>query len=141
MAANELAAAVLRQMVELVSEVTGGGARSWIEDLDLNESLAELLWTLRPDEDPVPLRKLAARMHCDPSNVTLLSAKLEERGLAERRPHPRDGRVRTLVLTDAGRAVRERLLEVATRRSPLAALDEAELRHLHAMFSKALAAR
>jgi DNA-binding MarR family transcriptional regulator len=140
MAANELAAAVLRQMVEVASEVTGG-ARSWLEDLDLSEPLAELLWTLRPDEDPVPLRKLAARLHCDPSNVTLLSAKLEERGLAERRPHPRDGRVRTLVLTDAGRAVRERLAEIAIRRSPLAALDEAELRQLHAMLTKALAAR
>lgn len=43
-------------------------------------------------------------MRCDPSNVTLLSAKLDEKGLAQRAPHPQDGRVRTLVLTAEGRA-------------------------------------
>jgi hypothetical protein len=31
----------------------------------------------RPAADPVPLRKLAGQLHCDPSNITLLSAKLE----------------------------------------------------------------
>ncbi|MFI7450136.1 MarR family winged helix-turn-helix transcriptional regulator [Nonomuraea sp. NPDC049714] len=140
MAANELAAVVLRQLVDLASGVISG-MRPWLEELDLSQPLAELIWTVPPDGDPMPLRKLAARLHCDPSNVTLLSAKLEERGLAERRPHPRDGRVRTLVLTDAGRDVRERMVEIATRRSPLAVLDEAEQRQLHEMFTKALAAR
>lgn len=140
MAANELAAVVLRQLVDLASGVISG-MRPWLEELDLSQPLAELIWTVPADGEPMPLRKLAARLHCDPSNVTLLSAKLEERGLAERRPHPRDGRVRTLVLTDAGRDVRERMVEIATRRSPLAVLDEAEQRQLHEMFTKALAAR
>lgn len=51
-------------------------------------------------------------MAVDPSNITLLSTKLEERGLAERRPHPGDGHVRTLVLTTEGRKVREQLLAI-----------------------------
>ena len=94
---------------------------------------------VRPDTDPLPLRKIAGLLHCDPSNVTLLSAKLEERGLAERRPHPRDGRVRTLVLTAEGRRIREQLIELVARHSPLAGLDDKEQRQLHALLDKAIA--
>jgi DNA-binding MarR family transcriptional regulator len=114
--------------------------RGALDELDLTEPLAGLIWAIDPAADPVPLRKLAGQLHCDPSNITLLSAKLEEKGFAERRPHPRDGRQRTLVLTEAGCAARDRLLAWATARSPLAVLDEGEQRQLHAMLAKALAA-
>src|SRR5262245_45572709 len=51
---------------------------------------------------------LAETWGCDASYVTTLADGLQERGLAERRPHPTDRRVRTIVLTDEGRAKRER---------------------------------
>ena len=74
------------------------------------------------------------------SNVTLISAKLEEKGLAVRAPHPADGRVRTLVLTEEGRAVRERLLAGAYERSPFTSLGEREQQQLHRLLGKVLGA-
>ncbi|MCO8277057.1 MarR family transcriptional regulator [Actinoplanes sp. TRM 88003] len=136
--ADEIAVALLGQVMTLSGQVTER-MRAGLERLDLTESVANLVWLLRPDTDPLPLRKLAAQLHCDPSNVTLLSAKLEERGLAERRPHPRDGRVRTLVLTADGRRVREELIELVARHSPLAGLDKTEQKQLHALLDKAIA--
>jgi DNA-binding MarR family transcriptional regulator len=112
-----------------------------VRELDLNESLAQLVWVLDPEEEPVPLRQIAGRMHCDPSNITLLADRLEEKGLAERRPHPADGRVRTLVLTAAGVAARRKLLEHVQQRSPLAALDEEQQRQLQDLLAVALAGR
>jgi MarR family transcriptional regulator, organic hydroperoxide resistance regulator len=112
-----------------------------VRELGLSESLANLVWVLDPDADPVPLRQVAGKLHCDPSNVTLLADRLEAKGLAERRPHPADGRVRTLVLTAAGVAARRKLLEHVQERSPLAALDDGQQRQLQALLSIALASR
>ncbi|MHA6629677.1 MarR family winged helix-turn-helix transcriptional regulator [Pseudonocardia sichuanensis] len=112
-----------------------------VGELGLTTPLANLVWLLDPDADPVPLRQLAGRLHCDPSNVTLLSDRLEEKGIAERRPHPGDGRVRTLVLTPAGEAVRRRILEHVEQHSPLAALDAGQQRQLQGLLATALAGR
>jgi MarR family transcriptional regulator, organic hydroperoxide resistance regulator len=115
--------------------------REAVEELGLTDSLANLVWALDPAADPVPLRQVAGRLHCDPSNVTLLSDRLEEKGLAERRTHPADRRVRTLVLTPEGEEVRSRLIEHVQQRSPLAALDAEQQRQLQALLSVALAGR
>ncbi|MEV6632645.1 MarR family transcriptional regulator [Actinoplanes sp. NPDC051470] len=140
MAVNEVAASLLYQVMAVAGQVIGR-MQEGLERLDLTGPTANLLWILNPDAEPPPLRKLAALLHCDPSNVTLLSAKLEERGLAERRPHPRDGRVRTLVLTPEGRKTREQLLGIVAKRSPFADLDAEEQRHLQSLLGKALAGR
>ena len=58
---------------------------------------------LEPGE-PCSMRTLAGAWKCDASNVTWLVDRLEEHGLAERRPHPTDRRVRTVALTPQGRA-------------------------------------
>jgi MarR family transcriptional regulator, organic hydroperoxide resistance regulator len=52
------------------------------------------------------MSELAQRLHCDNSNVTGIADRLEAAGLAKRRPHPSDRRVKTLVLTERGAAVR-----------------------------------
>jgi DNA-binding MarR family transcriptional regulator len=57
--------------------------------------------------DPQPMRSLADSWGCDASNVTWLVDRLEERGLVERRTLPTDRRVRTVVLTPAGVAMKE----------------------------------
>ncbi|MFB9688411.1 MarR family winged helix-turn-helix transcriptional regulator [Amycolatopsis plumensis] len=137
MAVDELAASLLYQVTALAGEVAGR-MNDGLERLELTGPTANLLWTLDPDAEPQPLRKLATLMRCDPSNISLLSAQLEERGLAERRPHPRDGRVRTLVLTAEGRKVRERLLAVVARRSPFAHLADEEQLLLQSLLAKAL---
>ena len=112
-----------------------------VRDLGLSESVAHLVWVLDPDADPVPLRQIADQLRCDPSNITLLSDQLEKKGLAERRPHPADGRVRTLVLTPAGVAARRKLLDHVQQRSPLAALDAEQQRQLQALLAAAMAGR
>jgi MarR family transcriptional regulator, organic hydroperoxide resistance regulator len=134
---QELAASLLNQTMSLAGQISGR-MQEGLDQLDLTGPLANVLWLLRPDADPLSLRKIAGLLHCDPSNVTLLSAKLEQRGLAERRPHPHDGRVRTLVLTEAGAAVRGRLLHTVVRHSPLAGLTLEEQEQLHTLLAKAI---
>jgi DNA-binding MarR family transcriptional regulator len=62
-------------------------------------------------EQDLPMRALADRWSCDASYVTAIVDELEERGLASRRPHPKDRRVKTVVLTAAGRRTLDKTLE------------------------------
>ena len=45
---------------------------------------------------------LADALHCDNSNITGIVDRLEAAGLAERRPHARDRRVKAVLLTADG---------------------------------------
>jgi DNA-binding MarR family transcriptional regulator len=84
---------------------------------------------------------LAESWGCDASYVTALADGLQERGLAERRAHPTDRRVRTIVLTPEGRAKRERALELlAEPPSAFTALNSAEQRQLRDLLAKLVAA-
>jgi DNA-binding MarR family transcriptional regulator len=56
-------------------------------------------------EDPVPMRRIADHLHVEPSNVTAIIDRLEQRGLVERHPAPGDRRVKLVAATAAGRAV------------------------------------
>ncbi|WP_432097171.1 MarR family winged helix-turn-helix transcriptional regulator [Streptomyces sp. bgisy100] len=56
-------------------------------------------------EEPVPTRRIADRLHAEPSNVTAIIDRLESRGLAERSLDPGDRRVKRVAATEAGRAV------------------------------------
>jgi len=88
------------------------------------------LLRLRSDDPPL-LGAIARDLQCDASYATALADRLEERGLATRRPSPHDRRARELVLTDAGRAAQERIRAVL--REPPAALlglPEVDLRAL-----------
>jgi len=75
-------------------------------ELELSPPQAMLLRLLA---EPQPMSAIADAMHCDNSNLTGIADRLEERGLAERRPDPRDRRVKLLAPTDDGAAVREEL--------------------------------
>jgi DNA-binding MarR family transcriptional regulator len=48
-------------------------------------------------------RELVARTASDPSTLRAMLVLLERRGLIERRPHPTDGRARSVRLTGPGR--------------------------------------
>lgn len=60
-------------------------------------------------EGPLAMSTLANYLSCDASNVTGLVDRLEARGLVERRSSENDRRVKMLVLTEGGKALRERL--------------------------------
>ena len=76
-----------------------GGARPYGQ--------ARLLWQIG-DEGPHDIRGVRARLGLDSGYVSRLLRALERDGLVAVEPHPRDRRVRTVRLTEAGR--RERAL-------------------------------
>ncbi|MCS0601338.1 MarR family transcriptional regulator [Streptomyces sp. LP11] len=76
---------------------------------------------------PLPMRKLARQLKCEPSNVTGIVDRLESRGLVERRPDPADRRVKVAAATDEGVRVAHDLREgLHFAREPLAALSAEE---------------
>ncbi|MFD9938123.1 MarR family winged helix-turn-helix transcriptional regulator [Streptomyces massasporeus] len=76
---------------------------------------------------PLPMRRLAQQLKCEPSNVTGIVDRLEARGLVERRPDPADRRVKVAAATEEGRRVARSLREsLRFAREPLAGLSEGE---------------
>lgn len=74
---------------------------------------------------PMPMRQIADRLKCEPSNVTGIVDRLEAQGLAERRPDPADRRVKLAAVTAAGLDTAEHLRDgLDFAREPLAALSE-----------------
>ncbi|GCB49744.1 MarR family winged helix-turn-helix transcriptional regulator [Streptomyces sp. NL15-2K] len=77
--------------------------------------------------EPLPMRKLAQKLKCEPSNVTGIVDRLESRGLVERRAAPADRRVKVAAVTEEGRRVARELREgLRFAREPLAGLSEGE---------------
>jgi DNA-binding MarR family transcriptional regulator len=71
---------------------------------------------------PQTLRSLAALLAADPPYATLIVDDLENRGLAQRIPHPDDRRAKLVRLTAAGRAAAARV-EAMLDEPPAALLD------------------
>src|SRR5947209_2363261 len=83
--------------------------------LDLHPAQAGALLQL---DSPLPMTELAALLACDNSNVTGLIDRLEARGLVARHPSSQDRRVKHVVLTAAGRRLRQHLLARVGRPTP-----------------------
>jgi DNA-binding MarR family transcriptional regulator len=108
-------------------------------EFGLSAAQAKLLMQLQPSEE-LPMRALAERLRYDPSNLTGLVDKLEERGAVRRRPDPRDRRVKALVITEEGVRLRDGFWErVVHDPGPLERLDRAQLRRLQDLLGRALA--
>jgi DNA-binding MarR family transcriptional regulator len=91
-----------------------------IHDLGLAPRQAKALRRLDPDA-PIAMSRLAEALQCDNSNVTQIVDRLEADGLVQRRAAPHDRRVKALVLTDKGRAVRAEVERRMTEPPPLLA--------------------
>lgn len=77
--------------------------------------------------EPLPMRRLAQKLKCEPSNVTGIVDRLEVRGLVERRPDPADRRVKLAAVTEEGRGVARSLRDsLRFAREPLAGLSREE---------------
>ena len=82
-------------------------------------------------ERALSMGEIAEALICDPSNATWLVDRLDERDLIERRPHPSDRRVKTVVLTPAGSKLKNQVIErMSQPPADLTALDRAELEQL-----------
>ncbi|MEU1280105.1 MarR family transcriptional regulator [Streptomyces sp. NPDC005805] len=91
--------------------------------------------------EPLPMRRIAQRMKCEPSNITGIVDRLEARGLVERRPDPADRRVKVAAATDEGRAT-ARLLRTSLdfAQEPLAELSTQERTALRDLLQRMLGA-
>jgi len=113
-------AAVDAEIIDLLFAMLGimkqhfGGA---IAQSGLTPQQAHALRCLVPGH-PLPMRELAAELTCDASTVTGIVDRLEERGLVQRQPARDDRRVKALVVTNDGVAVRDRLRASLLARAP-----------------------
>lgn len=119
-----------------VVELTRARFDELCREFDMTPVQARALLAL---EQPVPMRALAGALRCDPSNVTGLADRLEQRGLVRRDVDPDDRRVKRLAVTDDGDVVRRRLEAALLETSPfMAALDGPERRTLRALLERVL---
>ncbi len=102
-------------------------------EFGVTHSAAAMLWALDPLSDPLTMREIADRIGCDPSTISLTASKLEQGGLIARRPHPKDGRKRVLVLTEQGEDLWKELSSRLHAVSPLARLTGEERRELRGL--------
>ncbi|MFB6820925.1 MarR family winged helix-turn-helix transcriptional regulator [Streptomyces virginiae] len=90
--------------------------------------------------EPMPMRRIALKLRCEPSNVTGIVDRLETRGLVERRPDPADRRVKLAAPTEEGTLTAERLREsLDFAREPLAGLSVEERTALRDLLRRMLA--
>lgn len=120
--------ALTMEVVELIGDVVARFYSDY-EDAAAEHALtgaqARLLSLL--SLEPLPMRKLAQKLKCEPSNVTGIVDRLEARELVERRPDPADRRVKVAAATEAGLAVVRELREgLRFAREPLAGLSQGE---------------
>jgi DNA-binding MarR family transcriptional regulator len=87
-----------------------------------------------PLDGSIQMRDLAIALRCDNSYVTSVVDALEERGVAERRSHPSDRRIKVVCLTEEGKLlakrVREALADPPQAFATLTASEAAQLRDL-----------
>ena len=131
---------VTLEVVELNGDVVARFYEDYEEaagDHSLTGAQARLLSLL--SLEPLPMRKLAQKLKCEPSNVTGIVDRLETRGLVERRPDPADRRVKLAAATDEGRQVARSLREsLRFAREPLAGLSDDERLALRGLLRRML---
>src|SRR5262249_38070977 len=100
---------------------------------------AKVLVQLQP-AGSVTTRALADLLQYDPSNLTTVIDRLESLGVVQRRPDPRDRRVKGLVVTEKGLLLRrsfwERLVNDA---GPFGHLGADDLAQLSSLLKRAVA--
>jgi DNA-binding MarR family transcriptional regulator len=120
---------------ELIGRIVGQ-AEQLAQGLGIPSPFIKALHTL---DCPMAMKELGKRMHCDPSFVTLVTDMLEKRGLARREPHLVDRRVKNVVLTDDGLALKRQIETEITARMPWnKALSDDERTQLLALLRKML---
>lgn len=77
-----------------------------------------LIKALHMLDNPLAMKDLGRRMHCDPSFITSIADTLEKHGLAAREPDPADRRVKRLVLTPAGAELKASIEDEVLSRTP-----------------------
>ena len=134
---DQLDAEILDGVAELIGRVMALG-ENVAQRLRVPSFFIKALHML---EQPMAMKDLGKRMHCDPSFVTVVADMLEKRGLARREAHAADRRIKNLVLTGDGLALKHRIeSELAARMPWSRVLTEQEREQLLMLIRKMLAA-
>jgi DNA-binding MarR family transcriptional regulator len=107
-AKGDLAAEVWRSIFDFIVG-TAEQRIAVLARLGLTPNDGRALGMLDPDVGRT-MRSLAAEWKCDASTATWIVDRLEAKGLAERRPHPPDRRVKLVVLTPQGVQTRTEMM-------------------------------
>jgi DNA-binding MarR family transcriptional regulator len=125
-----------RAMNQIMFDLGGQGkVQCACSRVGVSPGLMKMLFVLKPGKG-VPMRELADLCQCDASYVTNVVDDLEKRGLVERQPHPTDRRVKMVVLTDAGAAMKSNFDELCEPPCSFGVLTPAEQRQLRDLLRK-----
>ncbi len=91
------------------------------------------------EQDDVPVKDLGKRLYLDSATLTPLLKRLESHGYVTRHRSQADERSVIISLTDEGRALRERALEVPGRIGSCVRLESQEAQELKLLLEKMLA--
>ena len=107
--------------LEILDSVAGLFARLVAEGEALASSFGIPVFVIKALhmlDNPLAMKDLGRRMHCDPSFITSIADTLEKHGLAAREPDPGDRRVKRLVLTPAGAELKASIEAEVLSRTP-----------------------
>jgi DNA-binding MarR family transcriptional regulator len=122
----------------LLQELVFSQRPRWVAVIKEYDLIVPHWIALQALDEPKPMGELAKALSCDNSNVTWITDRLEERDLVTRTPAPHDRRVRLLVLTKKGRALREEISErLAEPPPPIAGLSQDDQRELRDVLRRA----
>ncbi|MFF2625855.1 MarR family winged helix-turn-helix transcriptional regulator [Kitasatospora griseola] len=128
------------EVVDLMARLVGLFHREYEEAAaarSLTGAQAKVLALLR--RGPMPMRHIAQTLSCEPSNVTGIVDRLENRGFVTRESDPQDRRVKLVVATDTGLSASSELRESLNfAREPLAALEASERAQLRDLLRRML---
>ncbi|WP_052668318.1 MarR family winged helix-turn-helix transcriptional regulator [Nitriliruptor alkaliphilus] len=140
-AAGAAESGVAAEVLELLMAVMSHLRSHLADEVARHELNAMQFFALRSLTEPTPMGQLAEQLHCDRSHVTGVADELERLGAVERQPHPDDRRVKLLVLTDVGEALRDRVEAGLLARLPVVeGLDEDQQRQLRDLLATVAAA-
>ncbi|MET9508879.1 MarR family transcriptional regulator [Streptomyces flavidovirens] len=128
------------EVVELIGEVVSRYHEEYDEAAakhSLTGAQARVLGLL--SIEAMPMRRIARKLKCEPSNVTGIVDRLEARGLVERQPDPADRRVKLAAVTEDGRRTAARLrASLDFAREPLGELSDDERTALRDLLKRML---
>ncbi|MEV8523052.1 MULTISPECIES: MarR family transcriptional regulator [unclassified Streptomyces] len=130
------------EVVELIGTVVGRYYEEYeraAAEHSLTGAQARVLGLLALE--PMPMRQVAQKLKCEPSNITGIVDRLEARGLVERRPDAADRRVKLAAPTPEGLTTATRLRDsLDFAREPLAQLSAQERTVLRDLLRRMLGA-
>ena len=111
--------------------------KPFLDELDLTYTqyiTMMVLW----EREAVSVKELGEALYLDSGTLTPLLKKMEAKGLLSRRRSPEDERSLIVSLTDTGRAMRDKAVDVPRKMSRCVSLEPEEAQELYRLLYKLL---